>query len=95
MAQVLLLPAVPEHRSLPRKPLTQLENHQDGAAFPGACHPTANARLHQWGIHRDSERGRDRNPSAPAWVSPAAMRKNVQGVIGMPDIIPFWNFSRT
>ncbi len=29
------------------------------------------------------------------WVSPAAMRKNVHGVIGMPDIIPFWNVSKT
>ncbi len=25
------------------------------------------------------------------WVSPAAMRSNVHGLIGMPDIIPFWN----
>ncbi len=29
------------------------------------------------------------------YVSPAAMRKNVQGVIGMPDIIPFWNVSKS
>jgi peptide/nickel transport system substrate-binding protein len=29
------------------------------------------------------------------WVSPAAMRANLHGVIGMPDIIPFWNISKT
>jgi peptide/nickel transport system substrate-binding protein len=29
------------------------------------------------------------------WVSPAAMRKNVHGIIGMPDIIPFWNVYKT
>jgi peptide/nickel transport system substrate-binding protein len=29
------------------------------------------------------------------WVSPAAMRKTVNGMIGMPDIIPFWNVSKS
>lgn len=29
------------------------------------------------------------------YVSPAAMRANVHGVIGMPDIIPFWNVSKS
>ncbi|MGH8299958.1 MAG: ABC transporter substrate-binding protein, partial [Steroidobacteraceae bacterium] len=29
------------------------------------------------------------------WVSPVAMRKNVHGIIGMPDIIPFWNVSKS
>jgi peptide/nickel transport system substrate-binding protein len=29
------------------------------------------------------------------WVSPAAMRTNVQGVLGMPNIIPFWNVYKT
>ena len=29
------------------------------------------------------------------WVSPTAMRKNVTGMIGMPDIIPFWNVSKS
>jgi len=29
------------------------------------------------------------------WVSPAAMRKNVGGFIGVPEIIPFWNVTKT
>ncbi len=29
------------------------------------------------------------------WVSPAAMRKNVDGFIGIPEIIPFWNVTKT
>ncbi len=29
------------------------------------------------------------------WVSPAAMRTNVHGLIGIPDIIPFWNVYKT
>jgi peptide/nickel transport system substrate-binding protein len=29
------------------------------------------------------------------WNQPAAMRKNVNGLIGMPDIIPFWNVYKT
>jgi peptide/nickel transport system substrate-binding protein len=29
------------------------------------------------------------------WSQPAAMRKNVDGLIGMPDIIPFWNVSKS
>ncbi|MGH7068220.1 MAG: ABC transporter substrate-binding protein [Acetobacteraceae bacterium] len=29
------------------------------------------------------------------WVSPAAMRSNVHDLIGMPDIIPFWNVYKT
>ncbi len=28
-------------------------------------------------------------------VAPAAMRKNVEGMITMPDIIPFWNVYKT
>lgn len=29
------------------------------------------------------------------WVSPAAMRKNVHGVLGAPGVIPFWNVSKS
>lgn len=29
------------------------------------------------------------------WNQPAAMRTNVHGMIGMPDIIPFWNVYKT
>jgi peptide/nickel transport system substrate-binding protein len=29
------------------------------------------------------------------WVSPSAMRKNVSGFIGVPEIIPFWNVTKT
>ncbi|MGH7190384.1 MAG: ABC transporter substrate-binding protein, partial [Acetobacteraceae bacterium] len=29
------------------------------------------------------------------WVSPVAMRKDVHDLIGMPDIIPFWNVYKT
>jgi len=29
------------------------------------------------------------------WVSPAAMRRNVHGLIAAPDIIAFWNVSKT
>jgi len=28
------------------------------------------------------------------WVSPSAMRKNVNGFIGVPEIIPFWNVTK-
>ncbi len=28
------------------------------------------------------------------WVSPSAMRKNVSGFIGIPEIIPFWNVTK-
>ncbi len=29
------------------------------------------------------------------WVAPAAMRKNVGGFLGVPDLIPFWNVTKT
>ncbi|MGH7153928.1 MAG: ABC transporter substrate-binding protein, partial [Acetobacteraceae bacterium] len=29
------------------------------------------------------------------WVSPAAMRKTVNGMIGVPEIIPFWNVTKS
>ena len=29
------------------------------------------------------------------YLSPAAYRSNVQGIIGMPEIIPFWNVQKT
>lgn len=29
------------------------------------------------------------------WVAPSAMRKNVSGFIGIPEIIPFWNVKKT
>ena len=29
------------------------------------------------------------------WVAPAAMRKNVNGIIGVPEIIPFWGVTKT
>lgn len=29
------------------------------------------------------------------WVQPAAMRANVKGVIGIPELIPFWNIEKT
>ncbi len=29
------------------------------------------------------------------WVAPAAMRKNVNGMIGIPEIIPFWNVTKS
>jgi peptide/nickel transport system substrate-binding protein len=29
------------------------------------------------------------------WTQPAAWRNNVKGVIGMPEVIPFWNIEKT
>ncbi|MBV8963423.1 MAG: ABC transporter substrate-binding protein, partial [Hyphomicrobiales bacterium] len=29
------------------------------------------------------------------YLQPAAMRANVKGVIGMPELIPFWNVEKT
>jgi peptide/nickel transport system substrate-binding protein len=30
-----------------------------------------------------------------SWTQPAAMRKNVNGFISVPDVIPFWNVTKT
>ncbi len=29
------------------------------------------------------------------WVQPAVMRQNVRGVLGMPELLPFWNIEKT
>jgi peptide/nickel transport system substrate-binding protein len=29
------------------------------------------------------------------WTQPAAWRNNVKGIIGMPEVIPFWNIEKT
>ena len=29
------------------------------------------------------------------WDSPSARRNNVKGMIGVPEIIPFWNIEKT
>jgi peptide/nickel transport system substrate-binding protein len=28
------------------------------------------------------------------WVQPSAMRANLRGLIGMPELVPFWNVER-
>ncbi len=30
-----------------------------------------------------------------AWTQPAAMRKNIDGFLTNPDVIPFWNVTKT
>ena len=29
------------------------------------------------------------------WTQPAAWRSNVKGIIGVPEVIPFWNIEKT
>ena len=29
------------------------------------------------------------------WASPVAYRKNLKGVLAIPEIIPFWNIEKT
>jgi peptide/nickel transport system substrate-binding protein len=28
------------------------------------------------------------------WVQPSAMRANVKGLIGIPELVPFWNVEK-
>jgi hypothetical protein len=30
-----------------------------------------------------------------SWTQPAAMRKNIDGFLTNPDVIPFWNVTKT